>query len=147
MKKTVFLVLAIAMVFTACEDDDIRNADIPSVVLNGFTEQFSNATGVEWEKKADLYEAEFEIEKVDYEAILSSDGTIVKYKYDVSYDALPEAVQASITADYDKTNIDEIELIKISETSYYQVEFDAEPNDNKIIFEESGQVTTEITTW
>ena len=147
MKKTVFLVLAIAMVFTACEDDDIRNADIPSVVLNGFTEQFSNATGVEWEKKADLYEAEFEIEKVDYEAILSSDGTIVKYKYDVSYEALPEAVQASITADYDKTNIDEIELIQISETSYYQVEFDVEPNDNKIIFEESGQVTTEITTW
>lgn len=147
MKKTVFLVLAIAMVFTACEDDDIRNADIPSVVLNGFTEQFSNATGVEWEKKADLYEAEFEIEKVAYEAILSSDGTIVKYKYDVSYDALPEAVQASITADYDKTNIDEIELIQISETSYYQVEFDAEPNDNKIIFEESGQVTTQITTW
>jgi hypothetical protein len=147
MKKTVFLVLAIAMVFTACEDDDIRNADIPSVVLNGFTEQFSNATGVEWEKKADLYEAEFEIEKVDYEAILSSDGTIVKYKYDVSYEALPEAVQASITADYDKTNIDEIELIQISETSYYQVEFHAEPNDNKIIFEESGQVTTEITTW
>jgi hypothetical protein len=147
MKKTVFLVLAIAMVFTACEDDDIRNADIPSVVLNGFTEQFSNATGVEWEKKADLYEAEFEIQKVDYEAILSSDGTIVKYKYDVSYEALPEAVQASITADYDKANIDEIELIQISETSYYQVEFDAEPNDNKIIFEESGQVTTEITTW
>jgi len=147
MKKTVFLVLAIAMVFTACEDDDIRNADIPSVVLNGFTEQFSNATGVEWEKKADLYEAEFEIEKVDYEAILSSDGTIVKYKYDVSYEALPEAVQASITADYDKTNIDEIELIQISEKSYYQVEFDAEPNDNKIIFEESGQVTTQITTW
>tara|TARA_A100001015_G_C14893169_1_gene673276 strand:+ start:173 stop:616 length:444 start_codon:yes stop_codon:yes gene_type:complete len=147
MKKTVFLVLAIAMVFTACEDDDIRNADIPSVVLNGFTEQFSNATGVEWEKKADLYEAEFEIEKVDYEAILSSDGTIVKYKYDVSYEALPEAVQASITADYDKANIDEIELIQISETSYYQVEFHAEPNDNKIIFEESGQVTTEITTW
>lgn len=147
MKKTVFLVLAMAMVFTACEDDDIRNADIPSVVLNGFTEQFSNATGVEWEKKADLYEAEFEIEKVDYEAILSSDGTIVKYKYDVSYEALPEAVQASITADYDKTNIDEIELIQISEKSYYQVEFDAEPNDNKIIFEESGQVTTEITTW
>ena len=147
MKKTVFLVLVIAMVFTACEDDDIRNADIPSVVLNGFTEQFSNATGVEWEKKADLYEAEFEIEKVDYEAILSSDGTILKYKYDVSYEALPEAVQASITADYDKTNIDEIELIQISETSYYQVEFDAEPNDNKIIFEESGQVTTEITTW
>lgn len=147
MKKTVFLVLAIAMVFTACEDDDMRNADIPSVVLNGFTEQFSNATGVEWEKKADLYEAEFEIEKVAYEAILSSDGTIVKYKYDVSYEALPEAVKASITADYDKTNIDEIELIQISETSYYQVEFDAEPNDNKIIFEESGQVTTEITTW
>jgi hypothetical protein len=147
MKKTVFLVLAIAMVFTACEDDDIRNADIPSVVLNGFTEQFSNATGVEWEKKADLYEVEFEIEKIDYEAILSSDGTIVKYKYDVSYEALPEAVQASITADYDKTNIDEIELIQISEKSYYQVEFDAEPNDNKIIFEESGQVTTEIITW
>jgi len=147
MKKITFLVLAIAMVFTACEDDDLRNSDIPSVVLNGFTEKFTKATNVEWEKMADVFEAEFEVDRVDYNAILNLEGTIVKYKYTISYDALPQAVQASITADYDSTKIDEIELIQISETSYYQVEFDAEPNDNKIIFEESGETANDVAPW
>lgn len=147
MKKSIFLILAIAMGFTACEDDDMRNSDIPSVVLNGFTEQFLDAKGVEWEKKADIYEAEFDIYNVDHEAILNTEGSLLKYKYDIVYEELPEAIKTTITTDYDKTKVDEVELLKISENTYYQVEFDEEPTDTKIIFEETGAVNTEVTTW
>ncbi|PRX48839.1 PepSY-like domain-containing protein [Salegentibacter salegens] len=147
MKKSIFLILAIAMGFTACEDDDLRNSDIPSVVLNGFTEEFPNATGVEWEKKAEFFEAEFALENVDYEAVLNTEGSLIKYKYDMVYDDLPAAVKTTITTDYDKTKIDEVELLKISENTYYQVEFEEEPTDANVIFEETGEVTTEITTW
>lgn len=147
MKKSIFLILAIAMGFTACEDDDMRNSDIPSVVLNGFTEQFLDAKGVEWEKKADIYEAEFDIYNVDHEAILNTEGSLLKYKYDIVYEELPEAIKTTITTDYDKTKVDKVELLKISENTYYQVEFDEEPTDTKIIFEETGAVNTEVTTW
>ena len=147
MKKSIFLILAIAMGFTACEDDDMRNSEIPSVVLNGFTEQFPDAKGVEWEKKADIYEAEFDIYNVDHEAILNTEGSLLKYKYDIVYEELPEAIKTTITTDYDKTKVDEVELLKISENTYYQVEFDEEPTDTKIIFEETGAVNTEVTTW
>ena len=147
MKKSIFLILAIAMGFTACEDDDMRNSEIPSVVLNGFTEQFPDAKDVEWEKKADIYEAEFDIDNVDHEAILNTEGSLLKYKYDIVYEELPEAIKTTITTDYDKTKVDEVELLKISENTYYQVEFDEEPTDTKIIFEETGAVNTEVTTW
>jgi hypothetical protein len=63
------------------------------------------------------------------------------------YDDLPAAVKTTITTDYDKTKIDEVELLKISENTYYQVEFEEEPTDANVIFEETGEVTTEITTW
>lgn len=147
MKKSIFLVLAIALGFTACEDDDIRNSDIPSVVLNGFTEKFPNATGVEWEQKADFYEAEFDLDNVDYEAVINTDGSLEKYKYDILYNDLPEAVKSKITTDYDKSKIDEIEVLKISDTNYYQIEFDYTPVDTKVIFEDTGAVSTEIATW
>ena len=147
MKKTIFLALVAAIGFTSCEDDDLRNSDIPSVVLNGFAEQFPNASKVEWEKIADIYEADFDVENVDHEAILNTDGTIVKYKYDITYNELPEAVQTTITNDFDKTKIDEVELIQISENKYYQVEFEEEPNDTKAIFETSGTFATEIAVW
>ena len=147
MKKAIILVLSLAMVFTACEENDIQNNDIPSVVLNAFTEKFSNATHVEWEKIGEEYEVEFDLEAIDYEAIIQADGTILKYKNDISFKALPEAIKETIIANYNKTKIDEVDEIHIGETIYYQVEFEAEPIDNKIIFEKSGQVTTEITTW
>ncbi|PKD20362.1 hypothetical protein APR41_13870 [Salegentibacter salinarum] len=147
MKKSIFLILAIALGFTACENDDMRNSDIPSVVLNGFTEEFPDAKGVEWEIKADFYEADFDLANVDYEAVINTDGSLVRYKYEIVYDELPEAVKATITADYDQTKIDDIEVLKISENTYYQIEFDEEPTDVKVIFGKTGEVNTEVTTW
>jgi hypothetical protein len=147
MKKTVFMILAIGLGLSSCDDDDMRNTDIPSVVINGFTQQFSNAKDLEWDKNADMYEAEFTVNNVEYQAFLNPDGTFDKYKYDFTYKALPQSVQASIMKSFDRTKIEEVEVIEILGTSYYQVEFNEEPNDSKIIFDESGQVTSRISTW
>lgn len=147
MKKTFFLVLAIAMGFTACEDDDLQDKDIPSVVLNGFLEQFPNATGVEWEKREDLYEAEFHNDSVEHEAIINAEGSILKYKYGLPYEELPEAIKTSITSNFDSTKVDDVEVLQISGDTYYQVEFEEDRNENYVIFNEAGQVTSDIAVW
>lgn len=147
MKKAFLIVLAVVIGFSSCEDDDMRDSDVPSVVLNGFISMFPNAEKVEWEKRSDLFEAEFEIDNVEYDALLDAEGSILKYKYDILFEKLPEAVKTSITNQFDRTKVDDTEVLLIAETTYYQIKFDEEPQDNHVIFEESGQVNTNISPW
>lgn len=147
MKRKFLLILAVAIGFTACEDDDLQNSDIPSVVLNEFAEQFPNATGVEWEKNQNLYQAEFHIESVEHEAIVNPEGSVLRYKFDLAYEELPEVVQTSITFNFDNAKVDEVEVLQILEDTYYQVEFDEEPNGKYVIFNETGEIISEIATW
>lgn len=147
MKKKILLILAVAIGLAACEDDDLQNSDIPSVVLNGFSEKFPNATGVEWEKDQNLYEAEFHIDSIEHDAIVNPEGSVLKYKYDLPYEELPEVVQTSITSNFDNAKVDEVEVLQISGDTYYQVEFDGDGNENHVIFNEEGEVASDIATW
>ncbi len=144
MIKTVFLVLILAIGFISCDEDDLQRTDVPSIVANSFSEKFPNAKNLEWEKRANTYEAEFEVQNVEYETILNADGSIEKYKHELGYEELPEAVKDTISAEFNKTKIDDIELLEISENTYYQVEFDEELNDKNVIFEETGAVNSGI---
>lgn len=147
MKIKIYLILFITTGFIACNENELGDASIPSVVINGFFEYFPNATGLQWKKRAAFYEADFEIQKLDYKAILNAEGVILKYKHGLTYNKLPEAIQARIADDFDQKKVENVELLQIMENRYYQVEFDEKPQDKKWIFEESGKYTTEIMPW
>lgn len=147
MKVIRGLIMIVVIGFSGCDEGEIRKSDMPSVVLNGFKEKFPNGSRVEWEKKADLYEAEFEIQNVEYEAILNAEGTLFRFKHEISFNDLPEAVQTAITTDFDKAKIDDVELLQVKENRFYQIEFEKEFKDRKTIFEESGRIFTETMVW
>lgn len=144
------LMASLSLGLTSCSDDDnstdvdLTENEVPSVVKNSFEEQFPTATDVDWEVMGTDYEADFEIEMVEYNALIEADGDLIKYKYDIAATALPEAVTATIVADYENKPVDGTEILIIDDNTYYQVELDDEPSDIELVFDESGEVNTEV---
>lgn len=128
----------------SCDNDDSPNVETPSVVLNTFQSEFPEAMDVEWEEINDEYEVEFEIENIDHTAILSSNGNLIKYKYDILLSELPEPVNNTINASYDLNEIDDTKILKIDGETYYQVEFEKNLMDDKVVFNATGEVNSEI---
>ena len=120
-------------------DDDLRQSEVPSVVLNGFKEKFPNASGVEWEKKADGYEVEFKLRKSKYLAQLNKEGVVIQYNHPINFRELPEAIQDKILVTYDQARIGEIDLFIIGKKSYYQIEIDEGLKEKILLFNISGE--------
>ena len=149
MKTTLYLFSLVSLLTGAdCEsdDEDEFRADVPSVVLNAFQSNYPKASDVEWEMLADDFQVDFEIERVDYQAIFSAEGDMLKYKYEISSTELPEAVKNAIAANYTNYQIDDIDILVINNDLYYQVELDGKP-DKHLVLNEDGSQNTTITYW
>ncbi|WP_041578888.1 PepSY-like domain-containing protein [Zunongwangia profunda] len=149
MKTTLYLFSLVSLLIGAgCESDDEDDfrADVPSVVLNAFQSNYPKASDVEWEMLGDDYQVDFEIERVDYEAIFSAEGDMLKYKYEISSTELPEAVKKAITTNYGNYQIDDTDILVINKDLYYQVELDGKP-DKHLVLNEDGSENASITYW
>jgi len=149
MKYALVTLSMLTLGLVSCSDDDgtdndVAENEVPSVVSNTFQQEFPNATDVEWETVGADYEADFEVETVDYSALISAEGAVAKYKYDIAAASLPEAVTEKIVAEYENKRVDDSETLVIDAVTYYQVELDDEPEDQQVIFNEDGTVNVDV---
>jgi hypothetical protein len=91
MKK---LILAACLLFSATlgYSQDIKETEVPSVVLNTFKQQYAKAEKVEWKLKAGLYKVEFKVAKDDHEIWLDKTGKVVKHKEEIKSAQLPKGI-------------------------------------------------------
>lgn len=85
---------------------------VPQAVIDAFNKKYPDTYVYEWEweKKDKLYEAEFFLRGVKYEALFSPDGQWVHTERDVSRDMVPKAVMESLfSSEYANWKIDDIE--------------------------------------
>lgn len=145
MKARIVLSAMVFGVFTltACSQETPQS-EIPSVVLNAFNLEFANSTDVEWEKKGPIYEIEFEIENIDHEALIEETGNLIKYKKELQFAGLPEALKTFLSSNYSTNNIDDLHLLVIGENQYYQVELDGRITDAKKVFNEAGEQMNDV---
>jgi len=144
MKQTFLTTCLLATMFISCDSYNGATAEIPSVVINSLQSQFPDAKDLEWETNQDGFEAEFDIKKIEYTVFLTPDGNLTKFKYDTKLSQLPAAIIKTIESNYDKNSIDDIEVLKIGENTYYQIEFDGNVMDKEIVFNSNGEVNQTI---
>lgn len=150
MKKLALIVMSIfAFSFTSCSDDNdgVAAVQVPSEIKTAFEMQFPNATDVDYALIGNQYIIDFDFDMIDHEALYNSDGTLVKYKYDILTTEVPQGILTTITNNYENRLIDDAEILVIDGFIYYQIELDNVPLDDQIVFNADGTVNTSLVFW
>lgn len=119
----------------------MENTPVPEAVENAFKAKFPNAEDVEWELENDnLWEVEFEMNDIEYEATFSADGTWLETETEVEEENLPATVKAALDAKYADYDLEEIEQVETPTGSFYEMEIDADDEEFEISIDASGQI-------
>ena len=104
----------------------VSTASVPAAVLNAFNTRYPKALRTKWEREGHLYEAEFIMDNVKYEAFFQADGTWVRteIEYNTWKNALPQAVQQYLATNYAGWTIDDADLIQTPGDEYYKLELE-----------------------
>ena len=144
MKNTILIVTASLFFLYSCSQD-IPNSKVPSVVLNTVQAKFGSANKIEWEKKNNLYEAEFRRDSIEYTVYVDPEGKLVMYKMDIKENELPTAVSSIIRTEYIGYQIDDAEKIEKDGVTYYEVELEGKgKKDLKLNFSADGKLAPEM---
>jgi hypothetical protein len=134
MRTLMILVMVlIIMTFTAYG----QKTDVPSNVKKAFEQKVSNAKDVEWEYDSEdkLWEVEYEIGKAEFTSAFDENGKWVETEIEIKFSELPEAVKATLKADYSDYEVEEVEFVETPEGKFYEVEVELEKDDEEVEFE------------
>lgn len=137
MKIVAITVLALGTILPGCTQN-ISQSNVPSLVKNAFQQKYPTATDVEWEKHASLYNVEFEINNIDHELWIDSQGNITKHKEDLSLSNVPVQILDAVAANYKTAQIDNVDKIEENNKTYYIIELEKWSGDKYIQMNEDG---------
>jgi hypothetical protein len=144
MKRAIIFLSVVMIALAACSQD-IPASKVPSVVQNTVTGKFTHANTIEWEKKKNVYEAEFDIDKVEHTVYVETDGKLLLVKKDIPVTSLPQHIIAAINRDHAGYTIDDADQIDKDGIIYYEVELEKKKaKDIRLVYSAGGIVTTNI---
>ena len=139
MKKIamVFALLTSSILVSA---QNISESVVPPLVKSAFSQKFSDATTVKWEKEnANEYEAEFRIAGIGMSANFSADGKWLETETEISFAELPQAVTNSFLKNHKHSS--KVEVAKIEMASgkiVYEIEMKGETKGSSGSKEDKG---------
>lgn len=137
LTTSLLAVCGFALVFSACG----QSAKAPEAVTSAFAEKFVDAKKVEWEsEEAGEWEAEFKMNGKEYSANFSDDGEWMETEFEVKVKDLPEAVRATITAEFAAHKIEESELSETPEGKAYEVALEKGEETIEVMIAADGKV-------
>lgn len=140
------LLAALNLSLVSCAQN-VAPGNVPAIVVNTFQQQFPKAADIEWEKKGNLYEVEFEtgLSGKDHKMLIDSSGKISYHKVDISESELPDAIKKTITAQFSGYAIDDPEKIESDGLVTYEVELKKKPEEWEVTFSSDGKVLGKVT--
>lgn len=139
--KTIQLVAIFFLSIGTIFAQDIKESEVPSVIVNNFKKEFPKASDIEWEMHGDLYNVEFEIGwSTDYEAWFTTSGKLVKHTEEIKKSDLPKAVTNAIETDHKGYHIDDAEKIVENGVESYKIEIEKEDHDFDVFYSANGTV-------
>ncbi|AGA79773.1 PepSY-like domain-containing protein [Echinicola vietnamensis] len=145
MKKHILLfIVAGAFTATVANAQDIAQRQVPSVILNKFHNDFPHAKDMEWEMKGTQYQVEFETGWwTEHEIWYSAEGEQVKHVEEIPTKDLPNAVQTTVSKEFEGYAIDDAKRITENNKSNYLLDLDGRRYDWEVLIDPSGKVVSQ----
>jgi uncharacterized membrane protein YkoI len=147
MKTSLFLFLVFAGLSLAACNQRLSAQNTPALVKNTLKARFPNATEVEWEKKQDLFEAEFIQDHQQYTVLIDAGGSIGMIKQDIHAVELPAPVAEVLRKEYPDYTLDDAERIEKNGQLYYQVELEKGHRERYLVFGADGRIAPGLDYW
>ena len=141
------VVAMMSMVVVGCSDDDDNNIEnLPVEVQKAFSQKYPNANFEDWEQKSGYYVIDFKQNGVESEAWFQS-GRWVMTETDITYQQLPQAVQASFKAGkYAEWRVDDVDMIeRYGMQTVFVVEVEQGKAEMDLYYFEDGSLFKEVT--
>lgn len=123
-------------VITSCSNDDDKDKQVVTPEAEkAFNLQYPNAKNVKWEAKNTYYVAEFnDAGSKSVDAWYNAAGEWFLSEYDITYDAIPAAVQTTFSNSvYGKWTVDDVDLIsRPSFKDLYIIDADDPSSENDV---------------
>ncbi|MDR2475591.1 MAG: PepSY-like domain-containing protein [Bacteroidales bacterium] len=121
-------------------EQDIHAANVPTPVTAAFSAQFASARDIDWDYVGNVYNVDFEIGNVDYEAWYLNDGTLLMYTQEVKYSTVASAVQHAISSNYSDYMVEGSDYFQKGSVKGYIIELENKKTDVELIvmFKEDG---------
>lgn len=149
MKTKILSLAALAVVglgLQSCSDDNtltpvdsvLNQVIVPEDVKAVIANNFSNPENIDWEKKNNLYEAEFTAENTDYNVWVENVGTwqitrtVIKHGNKSSN--VPQAILDYVATNYPGWIIDDIDFVRIPGDKYYEIELEKNGEPDVTLF-------------
>ncbi|WP_033564802.1 PepSY-like domain-containing protein [Sphingobacterium sp. SYP-B4668] len=139
------LILALMLLFSiqAIYAQDIKESQVPAVILNAYKLQFKNAKLSEWEIKHNgVYEVDFKTSLTgkDHTALYTPEGKLVSYKQEITAKQLPREVKDAIKKEFKGFRIDDVDRYDQQGKVTYKVGLKNSPQEYEVVFSASGAV-------
>lgn len=141
LKITALAVFATAML----NAQDLKTSEVPTEVQNSFSQSYTNAKDVEWEKKGDHFKVEFEINRMDHDVWYDAEGKVMKSEKEIPVNDLPSVVAAAIKTKYPDYKIDSIEVKEEGSQKVFKVEIEKGwTKERKLFLDSSGKILSDL---
>jgi len=129
------LIIALISITTFANAQKLQESAVPAVVKTGFTKAHPKAKDVKWVKEGNKFEANFDMDKIDYSAVLDEKGNITETETKIPVSQLPKGVAEYVAQHHKGHKI--AEAAKITDASG-NVTYEAEVNKKDLIFDKMG---------
>lgn len=123
----------------------VAESTVPIPAVTSVKAAYPRATPIEWDYDGDrnLYEAEFRIERYEYEVVVNAEGKIVLVKAEVPASALPPAATASVRQRCPEGRIEKVKKITRNDSVRYKVELEDAHGDIELYVDPRGNILHE----
>ena len=134
--KTIIIItgLAVAFSFSACHHEQA-----PEKIKTAFDQKYPDAEEVEWEMEHGKWEAEFEVDEKEMEALFDENGNWIETETEMEDEDLPDAVKQTLKNQFKDYEVEEAEYLESPEYSGYEIELEGN-KDIEVVIGKNGQV-------